>query len=868
MNKIKSIISYAVFFLGLVFVACQDVDPYGEGIANSLQLSVGQSDVSFDMERSSSVSVNASDNFGWSASTSATWVRLSPSSGVGVGNINIGVEDNPSTEKRNAIVTLKSSRYNKTASFNVEQAGTYLRIDTTSIGYFPLSGDKRSVAVVSNAAWEISSCPSWITTSAKSGNAGNTSFDMEVKENKDLSRDGVIVIKNAALSYRINVTQGGVQLDLGKQTMSFTNAKGSDTFTIKSNSSWTVTSDKPSWCTVDQSSGSNNATIKVSVTANTTESSRDAIITVKAGNVSRQVKVTQAALQLKLSKETLSFTPNSGNNTFTITSNVSWTVTSNKTSWCTVDKSSGSNNATIKVSVTENTSDASRNAIITVKSGDVTKQVKVTQEGKQLKLSKDALSFTPSSGNNTFTITSNMSWTVSSNKTWCTVDKSSGSNNATIKVSVTDNTSESSREAIITVKSGDLSKQVKVTQDGVTLTVSESSLSFTSSAGNKTFTITSNYASWTVSSNQTSWCTVDKTSGSAASATIKVSVTANTSANSRSATITVKSGNAKKTVSVSQSGDQSFNASMGTTNYKADGDYQYLNVTASSGISWTASASQSWVHFTASKYNTYNGTGSASNIRVYVDANPTLSKRSAVVYVKSGSVTKSINITQDAGTLTASMNTKSYKAEGDNWPLDVTASSGISWTASASMSWVHFTVSKYNTYSGTGSVSNIRVYVDANPNTYSRTATVYVKSGSTTKSITITQEGKPKAPFVINSVTVGNVAYDGTIINNYGSTIYSSQTRYLKPKLFITVNTSGTYTVYTKLYTPNGSLSTGTSSPTGYTFSNSKTLYSTTTEWILSGWGGNTSGHWSAGQYRWEFWYNGEKIGEKSFTVY
>ena len=53
MNKIKSIISYAVFFLGLVFVACQDVDPYGEGIANSLQLSVGQSDVSFDMERSS-----------------------------------------------------------------------------------------------------------------------------------------------------------------------------------------------------------------------------------------------------------------------------------------------------------------------------------------------------------------------------------------------------------------------------------------------------------------------------------------------------------------------------------------------------------------------------------------------------------------------------------------------------------------------------------------------------------------------------------------------------------------------------------------------------------------------------------------------
>lgn len=568
MNKIKSIISYAVFFLGLVFVACQDVDPYGEGVANNLQLSVGQSDVSFDMERSSSVSVNASDNFGWSASTSASWVRLNPSSGVGMGNININVEDNPSTEKRNAIVTLKSKRYNKTASFNVEQAGTYLRIDTTSIGYFPLSGGKRSVPVVSNAAWEISSCPSWITTSAKSGNAGNTSFDMEVSENKDQSREGVLIIKNAALSYSINVTQGGVQLELGKQTMSFTNAKGSDTFTIKSNSSWTVTSDKPSWCTVDQSSGSNNATIKVSVTANTTESSRDAIITVKAGNVSRQVKVTQAAIQLKLSKETLSFTPNSGNNTFTITSNVSWTVTSNKTSWC-------------------------------------------------------------------------------------TVDKSSGSNNATIKVSVTDNTSESSRDAIITVKSGDVSKQVKVTQEGVILKVVDDNLSFTSSAGSKTFTITTNYASWTAASNRTSWCTVDKSSGSTTSSTIRVTVTANTSSNSRSATITVKSGNASKAVSVSQAGKATFTATMNTTSYKAEGDYWPLQVTASSSVSWTISRSTSdtWVHLGSSSNTStkYNGTGT-EKVWIYVDKNSTSSKRYSTLTVSaSGYTSITISISQEAG---------------------------------------------------------------------------------------------------------------------------------------------------------------------------------------------------------------------------
>lgn len=478
MNKIKSIISYAVFFLGLVFVACQDVDPYGEGIANSLQLSVGQSDVSFDMERSSSVSVNASDNFGWSASTSATWVRLSPSSGVGVGNINIGVEDNPSTEKRNAIVTLKSSRYNKTASFNVEQAGTYLRIDTTSIGYFPLSGDKRSVAVVSNAAWEISSCPSWITTSVKSGNAGNTSFDMEVKENKDQSRDGVIVIKNAALSYRINVTQGGVQLDLGKKELPFNNAKSSDTFTIKSNSSWTVTSDKPSWCTVDQSSGSGNATIKVNVTANTTESSRDAIITVKAGNVSKQVKVKQDGIILTVSEKSIPFAPGSSSKTFTITSNVSWTVSSDKPSWCKVDKSSGSNNATIKVTVTANTSSNSRSATITVKSGNASKPVSVSQAGKA--------TFTATMNTTNYkaegdywglnvTASSSVSWTISrpTSDTWVHLGSSSntstkynGTGTASVWIYVDKNSTSSKRYSTLTVSaSGYTSITISISQE-------------------------------------------------------------------------------------------------------------------------------------------------------------------------------------------------------------------------------------------------------------------------------------------------------------------------------------------------------------------------------------------------------------------
>ena len=218
----------------------------------------------------------------------------------------------------------------------------------------------------------------------------------------------------------------------------------------------------------------------------------------------------------------------------------------------------------------------------------------------------------------------------------------------------------------------------------------------------------------------------------------------------------------------------------------------------------------------------------------------------------------------------ASMNITNYSASGDWWYLEVKAGSSQSWTISKSNSWVHLgsSYSSSYTYSGKGNES-VKIYVDANSSSYSRSSKLTVKCGTKTKSITITQDGNSdKVPFVINSVEVGNIASDGSVINDFGSKIYSYQTKYLKPKLYIKVNTPGTYTLYVKLYDASGKLRTGANSPSGYSYSTTGTLYSNTTWWKLNGWGNDRAGYWGAGQYRWEFWYSGEKIGEKSFTIY
>lgn len=91
-----------------------------------------------------------------------------------------------------------------------------------------------------------------------------------------------------------------------------------------------------------------------------------------------------------------------------------------------------------------------------------------TQESKVLKSSVENLSFSSYSGNQSFAISSNTSWTISSDQSWCTVGSSSGSGSGTVTVRVSENTSTYSRTATITVRAGDISQTITVTQSGAT----------------------------------------------------------------------------------------------------------------------------------------------------------------------------------------------------------------------------------------------------------------------------------------------------------------------------------------------------------------------------------------------------------------
>ena len=110
----------------------------------------------------------------------------------------------------------------------------------------------------------------------------------------------------------------------------------------------------------------------------------------------------------------------------------------------------------------------------------------------------------------------------------------------------------------------------------------------------------------------------------------------------------------------------------------------------------------------------------------------------------------------------------------------------------------------------------------------------------------------------ISGVKFGNVDDDNHIIDNYGNKLYASEVKYLKPQLsYKGLSTSEKeVTLYVKILKEDGTLEKGNSSPEGYTYKYDFTVKPGSNQTAtLSGWGRNSGGSYSPGQYTFEIWY-------------
>ncbi len=325
---------------------------------------------------------------------------------------------------------------------------------------FSATAETKSISVTANADWTASCAESWVTLGATSG-SGDTSLNISVGDNSSTAqRSATVTFKTkdgkATANLTLTQTAADVVFSIDRSEVSVAAEGGEFTVKVTSNIGYKIDS-KPEWVEQKSKSTSGNVdTYTYAAKANTAPSAREGTIVFCNDNeVCIPVTVKQAAADasLSVSPAELSFSAKGESKSVSLKSNTSWKATSSE-SWATIDKSSGSGDATIGISAAENTATASRTATVTFTTDDgkSTASVKLTQEGADVVFSIDRseVSVAAEGGEFTVKVTSNIGYKIDSKPEWVEQKSKSTSGNVdTYTYAAKANTAPSAREGTI-----------------------------------------------------------------------------------------------------------------------------------------------------------------------------------------------------------------------------------------------------------------------------------------------------------------------------------------------------------------------------------------------------------------------------------
>ncbi|HEY4787466.1 MAG TPA: BACON domain-containing carbohydrate-binding protein [Bacteroidales bacterium] len=435
------------------------------------KLSIIAGPISLPAAGGSSSTFNISSNTNWTVSSSQSWLNVSNESGSGDATITVTASStNTTTTDRQAIVTISGAGTSYQLSVTQAFSGATLTVSNTTLGVGATEGSEASFSITSNADWTVRCSESWLIADKGYG-TGNGNVTIKAVENPLLSeRTASVFVSGAGKTLEIIITQAAGTLSLLTSTNAITigASEGSTgLFSITSNTSWTI-SCSDSWLSASLNSGSGNASVLITASANTASAERVATMTISITGVTRTITVTQSFTGATLSVPTTLVNLSSGSSTgtFEIVSNASWTV-SCPDSWLTLSPLSGTGNKTITITALTNSTITPRAATIIVSGSGITQSVTVNQAAaaEALNVSSNTLDIGATTGATvTFTITSNISWYISNSDAWITAYPTFGSGDATVTLTATSNPTSSPRNGSVTVSGSRLTQTINVNQ--------------------------------------------------------------------------------------------------------------------------------------------------------------------------------------------------------------------------------------------------------------------------------------------------------------------------------------------------------------------------------------------------------------------
>ena len=244
-------------------------------------------------------------------------------------------------------------------------------------------------------------------------------------------------------------------------------SEGSNSFEIKSNINWTV-NDDADWLTVTPPNGSGDGTLTVFYSDNTVANERVGTITIDGSGITKAITITQQAAPFKLNVEPEEFNVMylAGSAKFSVESNTNWTIDSD-VDWLSVSPENGSYNDSITINYIANPNTTPRIGNLTIRGGDLTKTIAITQQAAPFELYVEPEEFNVMylAGSAKFSVESNTNWTIDSDVDWLSVSPENGSYNDSITINYIANPNTTPRIGNLTIRGGDLTKTIKVQQN-------------------------------------------------------------------------------------------------------------------------------------------------------------------------------------------------------------------------------------------------------------------------------------------------------------------------------------------------------------------------------------------------------------------
>ena len=663
------------------------------------------------------------------------------------------------------------------------------------------NGDTVTASMISNwdTYWEITKNGSWCNAKISNNGGRNATLTITAGKNPNASeRTDRITVKNDDRSHNIEVRQdaGDWVYSVDPTSLSYAAIGGTKNTTLTANgyANYTVYS-KPNWCSVDfVGNGSESVIGKITANANDTIDSRSGtvVFTPNNGSTKLNVDVSQVGIEKETSISATAVTIGSGvsaTNSITLSANYSCNWSADSTvSW--LDATITGNN-TKNTTLTFKTTQSNPNAYTRMGKVNVSDDngnewiVQVTQVSAPYISSVSPQLIEPTKTGGTFTtnLISNWDtyWEISKGVDWCTSKISNnGGKNAILTVSMGTNPSAGERTGRINVKNDYYNYNVDVRQDAGdwVYNVHPTSLTFGVNASTKSVDLTANgYANYTVYS-KPDWVSVDFEGNGSEDVTAKISVTNNTSVDTRTGVVkfTPNGGNNILSVDITQTAldrETSISATAVTIGSGVSRTVK-VDLTANYNCDWTFDSTVNWLDGTITNDKTYNATLTITATQ----ANPKAATRMGKVYVLDDIGNEYlIQVTQDKGDVVSSVTPQlmsDINKNGETRTATLTSNWDTYWEITSKPDWVSTNISDNG-----GQNATLNIIINLNSRAEERTGNIAIKNNIHSFGVKLIQD----AADMVYSVSPTSLSY-----NNVGGT----------KSVTLTANGYALYRVYSK----------------------------------------------------------------------